>query len=401
MVYMSKKLLYSFILLLFTISISGQNIQLSDSAKVGLLTNTPWDQEVYALFGHTAIRIEDPQNSLDVVFNYGIFDFDSPNFMYRFVKGETDYMVAGYPFSQYLSGYKSRGIGITEQVLNLNQNEKQKIFDALVINALPENRIYRYNYFYDNCSTRPRDIIENNIDGKVKYLSIPSKHIETYRYFVHNCVSAQPWVKFGIDLVIGADADKVLTEKQKDFLPENLLRSYRRATIISGDNSRPLVTKEIQLSKPIVEQEKESTFFTPLLVGYIVLLVSILVSYIQIRKSSDLLPRIFDFLLFFTAGLAGSIIFFLMFFSVHPCTSPNWNLVWLNPIQVIAAIFFLIKYSSKYVYYYHFINFAVLILFLLAWFLIPQRLEVAFLPYVLALCVRSGVIAKWKKYLIY
>ncbi|WP_062182615.1 lipoprotein N-acyltransferase Lnb domain-containing protein [Dysgonomonas macrotermitis] len=400
---MSKKLLYSFILLLFTISISGQNIQLSDSAKVSLLTNTPWDQEVYALFGHTAIRIEDPQNSLDVVFNYGIFDFDSPNFMYRFVKGETDYMVAGYPFSQYLSSYKSRGIGITEQVLNLNQNEKQNIFDALVINALPENRIYRYNYFYDNCSTRPRDIIESNIDGKVRYYPREIKRIESYRYFVHNCVSAQPWVKFGIDLVIGADADKDLTEKQKDFLPANLLRSYKEA-IIEGDSirQRQLVSEERRLSEQVsTTQSKESGFLSPLVVGCILLVISILISYTQIRKSSDLLPRIFDFLLFFTAGLAGSIIFFLMFFSVHPCTSPNWNLVWLNPIQVIAAIFFLIKYSSKYVYYYHFINFAVLILFLLAWFLIPQRLEIAFLPYVLALCVRSGVIAKRKKHLIY
>lgn len=391
---MCKKLLYFLIFLISSVNVFNQNIQLSDSSRVSLLTNTPWDKEVYALFGHTAIRIKDPVNFLDVVFNYGIFDFDSPNFMYRFVKGETDYMVAGYSFAQYLSSYKNRGIGITEQILNLTTEEKQRVFNALVTNALPENRVYRYNYFYDNCSTRPRDIIENNIDGKIKYLSFESKNIESYRYYIHQCVSSHLWVKFGIDLVIGADADKQLTDTAKDFLPLNLYRAYDKAIIIDKTQKKQhkLVVRENILLNPSVKQaETSSSFVTPLNIGFIILVLSIILSYIQIKKNQVFISRIFDFLLFFIAGIAGCIIFFLMYFSIHPCTNPNWNLIWLNPLQIFASILFLIKSASKYVYYYHFINFALLTVFLLAWFLIPQHLEIAFIPYILALCIRSGV----------
>ena len=374
---------------------------MSDSAQISLLTNTPWDKEVYALFGHTAIRINDPANELDVVFNYGIFDFDSPNFMYRFVKGETDYMVAGYPFTQYLWGYKNRGIGITEQILNLTNNEKQKIFDALVTNALPENRVYRYNYFYDNCSTRPRDIILKNLEGQINHKNVDSKRFETYRYYVHRCVSSHPWVMFGIDLVIGADADKVITDSQKDFLPANLFHSFSKIEVKnkSADGYYDLVYNEIEILKPQREEaDSLPSIFTPLFVGCIVLLISIMISILQIKKEYKVLPKIFDFILFFVAGIAGCIIFFLMYFSLHPCTNPNWNLVWLNPVQIIASILFLIKSTSKYVYYYHFINFAVLIVFMLAWFLIPQYLEIAFIPYILALCIRSGVnFVKYRK----
>lgn len=386
---MCKKLLYFLIFLISSVTITGQNIQLSDSSKVSLLTNTPWDKEVYALFGHTAIRINDPSVFLDVVFNYGIFDFDSPNFMYRFVKGETDYMVAGYSFSQYLSGYKNRGIGITEQVLNLTLDEKQRILDALVTNALPENRVYRYNYFYDNCSTRPRDIIEKNIHGTIQYTA--TNKLQTYRDLVHECVSGQPWVRFGIDLVIGADADKVISDHQKDFIPSYLLHSYKSATIKQGENIRRLVSEEnLLLSQDSAGTFVSPSFNTPLWYGLIFLLFTIVFSYISYKKNWMIASKIFDFILFFVAGTAGFIIFFLMYFSVHPCTNPNWNLVWLNPVQIIAAILFLIKFRSKYVYYYHFINFAILIVFLLAWFLIPQYLEIAFIPYILALCIRSG-----------
>lgn len=386
---MCKKLLYFLIFLISSVTITGQNIQLSDSSKVSLLTNTPWDKEVYALFGHTAIRINDPSVFLDVVFNYGIFDFDSPNFMYRFVKGETDYMVAGYSFSQYLSGYKNRGIGITEQVLNLTLDEKQRILDALVSNALPENRVYRYNYFYDNCSTRPRDIIEKNIHGTIQYTA--TNKLQTYRDLVHECLSGQPWVRFGIDLVIGADADKVISDHQKDFIPSYLLHSYKSATIKQGENIRRLVSDEnLLLSQDSAGTFVSPSFNTPLWCGLIFLLFTIVFSYISYKKNWMIPAKIFDSILFFVAGTAGFIIFFLMYFSVHPCTNPNWNLVWLNPVQIIAAILFLIKFTSKYVYYYHFINFAILIVFLLAWFLIPQYLEIAFIPYNLALCIRSG-----------
>lgn len=370
-------------------NIKAQTIQLSDSAKISLLTNTPWDGAVWSLFGHTALRVEDPANNLDAAFNYGLFDFDSPNFIYRFAKGETDYAVGEENAKKYLHAYQMRGIGITEQVLNLTQEEKQRIYNALLINSLPENRIYRYNYFYDNCSTRPRDIVENNIDGTILYT--PTNKEQTYRDLVHECVNPEPWVRFGIDLVIGADADKVITDRQKDFLPAYLMNAYKGAKIKNEDGTeRNLLISEHAISEQF-SQARLSVTNEPLIYGVILLLITLIISYFSLKGKIRIVSKLFDFILFLSAGVAGCVIFFLMYFSIHPCTNPNWNIVWLNPLQLIIAFLLLINFFSKAVYYYHFINFAVLIVFLLAWFLIPQYLEIAFIPYILALAVRSGV----------
>jgi len=393
--YFGMKFKINILLTLFTFLVSIQyitaqkEVQLSESTQISLLTNTPWDGAVYALYGHTALRVSDPVQQIDFVFNYGLFDFDSPNFMQRFVKGETDYSVGYTNLNRYTFEYQMRGIGITEQILNLKQDEKQKVFDALLINCLPENRVYRYNYFYDNCSTRPRDIIENNINGTIIYT--PTGKDQTYRDLVHECVRSQPWVMFGIDLVIGADADKIITDRQKDFLPAYLMRAYSGANIQNQDGTtRNLVLSEHNILEQTIQSAQSNPRNTPLIVGIILLIISILISYTSYKSEKVVLGKIFDTLLFLTAGIAGSIIFFLMYFSVHPCTNPNWNLVWLNPLQLIFALLFLIKSFSKVIYIYHFINFAVLIIFLLAWFLIPQYLEIAFLPYILAIAVRSG-----------
>lgn len=380
------------ILLIFFISIQysqAQQIQLSDSSKVSVLTNTPWDKEVYALFGHTAIRIQDPINQLDIVFNYGLFSFDTPNFMLRFIKGETDYMIGAENFNRYIFEYESRGVGVSEQTLNLTQSEKQNIFDALVINSLPENRVYRYNYFFDNCSTRPRNVIENNIEGVIEYK--PTTKQQTYRDLVHECVNSQPWVRFGIDLVIGADADKKITDREKDFLPSYLMDAYTLASVTNLDGTNRSLLSEQIIILPSPTNNASFPINIPLIIGIILFFVGSLISYLSYKYKYIIVGKLFDTILFIIAGIAGSIIFFLMFFSVHPCTYPNWNIVWLNPIQLIFAFIFLIKVFSKYVYYYHFINFVALALFLLAWFLIPQYLELAFIPYILTLCLRSGM----------
>lgn len=363
---------------------------LSDSAQISLLTNSPWDKEVYAMFGHTVIRVNDPLNKMDLAFNYGTFDFNSPNFLWRFVTGETDYKLAIYDMFLYLREYDYRGVEVREQVLNLNQNEKQKIWEALLINAKPENETYRYNFLYNNCATRPRDIIEQNIDGTINYT--PTNKSQTYRNLIHECVKSEPWLRFGIDLVIGGDADKIITDRQKDFLPQYLNNAYHGATIEGKDNeTRSLVKSErILLNKNNVNFEEHSTN-SPLIIGYILLLITMAISYYFYKKNKIILGKIFSTLIFITAGLFGSIIFFLMFFSEHPCVCPNWNLVWLHPLHLIIGSLFFVKPLTKYIYYYHFINFVALLLFLLAWVLIPQQLESAFIPYILIIEVCSGM----------
>lgn len=380
-------ILISFIF--FFPEIKSQNFLLNESTKVSLLTSSPWDEEVYALFGHSSIRIKDSINHLDLVFNYGLFDFNSKDFIYRFVKGETDYMVGPLDFRDYILEYKLRNVGVTEQVLNLNQEEKQKIFQALVTNSMPQNRVYRYNYFYDNCSTRPRDIIENNIIGNIIYT--PTLKNETYRDLVHECVDKQPWVRFGIDLVIGADADKKITDREKDFLPAYLMNAYEHAKIKNSDGSeRNLITSESNIVVTASTQKENTILNYPILFGSILFILTLTISIISYKKEYIALSKVLDTILFSVAGILGSVIFFLMFFSVHPCTNPNWNIIWLNPVQLIFCFLFFIKRIAKYVYYYHFINFVALTIFLLAWFLIPQSLEKAFIPFIASIWIRSG-----------
>ncbi|SBV90747.1 conserved membrane hypothetical protein [uncultured Dysgonomonas sp.] len=362
-----------------------QRIVLSDSAKVSLLTNAPWDEAVYSLFGHTSMRVSDPAQNIDYAFNFGLFNMSKSNFIFLFMKGETDYMVAPIPYNAYYQEYKERGVGIIEQVFNLSPKEKQDIFDALLVNCLPENREYRYNYFYDNCSTRPRDIFEKYINGKIEYT--PTNKEQTYRDLVIECTNSRQWFRFGINLVIGADADKVITDRQKDFLPRYLMNAYEGATV-TGDS----IPRNILLSTTTILEAKtfEKDFpVTPLYAGITLLIISALISYIVYKKQITGLGKAFDTILFLIAGIAGCIIFFLMFFSVHPCTNPNWNIIWLNPLQLIVALLFFVKSLSKCIYYYHFINFVALLAFLLAWNLIPQQLETTFIPFILSIGLRS------------
>ncbi|WP_165041219.1 DUF4105 domain-containing protein [Dysgonomonas sp. ZJ709] len=373
-------------------------LELSDSAHISVLTSAPWAEEAYAVFGHSAMRVYDPVYGIDIVFNYGLFDFNSPNFIYRFTAGETDYMVGAVSFKRYLPEYEYRGVAVHEQIINLTTAEKQKIWTFLLTNAEPENRVYRYNIFYNNCTTKLADIIEQNIDGKVIYPQDTKS--QTIRNMLYEHIDKQPWLMFGIDLVIGSGADKPITIREKIFLPAYEMDIFDQSHILNSDGTtRPLVLKKnLILEDTNSDIISENNFISsPLFVGLILLAISVLVSIYGYKKKRAICTA-YDFILFLTAGIGGCIIFFMMFFSVHPCTNPNWNIVWLNPLQFIFAFLFFAKSLSKCVYYYHFINFAVLIVFLLAWCLIPQQLEIAFIPIILAIALRSGMrVLQYKK----
>ncbi|NDW09077.1 DUF4105 domain-containing protein [Dysgonomonas sp. 520] len=385
------KKIYITLFLLFTVIVITNarniNIAISDSTQISILTSYPYDAEMYTVYGHTALRVNDMKNDRDIVFNYGLFDFNAPNFAYRFAKGETDYMVGAIPFEYYLEEYEKRGKPVVEQVINLTQSEKEKIWQALVINCMPENREYRYNYLFDNCATRIRDIIEKYVEGNITYT--PTGKEQLFRDLLHEHNSLLPWSAFGIDLILGSGLDRTATDREKMFLPIYLMRAYSGATIENGNETRKLVSSE---SIIINEHNSSSSHIIqyPLIAGCVLLLFTICVLYACIRSKLTIFYKIYTFLLFFVAGIAGCVIFFLMFFSEHPATNPNWNIIWLNPLQLIFSLFFFFKFSSKVIYYYHFINFAALSLFLLAWFLIPQQLNVAFIPYILSLLACSG-----------
>lgn len=185
----------------------------NDSIRLSLLTCAP-GEEIYSLFGHTAIRYEDPANGIDAVFNYGLFSFNTPNFIFRFSLGETDYQLGATDYAHFAAEYAFDGRSVWQQTLNLSKEEKAELIRLLQENYRPENRVYRYNFFYDNCATRPRDKIEESIIGKVIYPSESQDGSRSFRDIVHQYCKGHPWARFGIDLCIGSEADRPITQRQ-------------------------------------------------------------------------------------------------------------------------------------------------------------------------------------------
>lgn len=305
-----------------------EDIPPMDSVEFSLLTCQPHD-EVYSLYGHTAIRYHELRpGGLDWAFNYGVFDFKKPHFVARFVFGLTDYELGAYPYKYFVKEYRRFGSMVTEQVLNLTDEEKMALHDALAINLRPENKIYRYNYFYNNCTTKARDIIESCINGKVEYAG-REDYTPSYRDMVHSMTKNNPWSRFGNDLLLGIKADWKTDLRQQEFLPGNLLYDFDHAQIYSNGSYRPLI-KERRIAVPAGVQIIESGFpLTPLACAAILLAVGIVIFFVEWRKK-----RIFvlwDVLLMITTGTIG-IVLTLMLFSQHPTVSLNLQIILCNPL---------------------------------------------------------------------
>jgi len=280
---------------------------LSKNAFVSLLTVSPGN-EVYAQYGHTAIRVCDPDKKLDIAFNYGLFDFRSPNFIWRFVKGQTDYMVGAYSNSEFLLEYLKENRAITEQVINLNVAEKEAVWQALVKNIQPENRTYRYNFIYNNCSTKPRDIIIQSLSGKVDYRW--EGKFRSLRDEIHFFTEKFPWTQFGIDFVIGVKADYPANLNGQQFAPDLLRESFSKAIKVNDSGQiRPLVLKTEQLiSIDKTQIEKPSWYPGPMIVMWFVFIIVAILSILEIRNNKKY--HMLNAVIFTVIGLIGILIAF-------------------------------------------------------------------------------------------
>ena len=310
------------------------NLEKYDSIEVSLLTCSP-HEEIYSLYGHTALRWHDlhqsgPSAGNDIAFNWGIFNFNKPYFVLRFVFGLTDYELGIMPFQYFCTYYEKWGSSVTEQVLNLSNEEKMKLEAALQKNLQPENRIYRYNYFYDNCSTRPRNIIEECINGKVEYAH-REDYTPSYREMVGVCTRNHPWGTFGNDILLGIKADFKTDMRQQEFLPDNLLYDFDRAQIYADGTNRPLVKERRMVVLPGVQIIEKDFPLTPTECAVILLIVALLLRGLEWK-----LKKVFvwwDVLLMLAQGLAGCVLF-AMIFSQHPTTSLNLQILLLNPLPL-------------------------------------------------------------------
>ena len=302
-----------------------------EQVDISLITCTP-HEEVYSLYGHSAIRYHDRRTGLDAVFNYGVFNYAKPHFVLRFMFGLTDYELGIAPARGFCRYYDAWGSEVSEQVLNLTVDEKRRIKEALEKNALPQNRVYRYNFFYDNCATRPRDIIEQNVNGRIVYEERPD-YTPSYREMIHKLTGDHRWAAFGNDLLLGFKADQPTTQRQQHFLPHNLAYDFGHATIVSDSSSRPLVlTKRVLV--PAKQQEPMAGFpLSPKLTFILFLMVPCFIVWIwEIRHKR--LTRTYDVVLMLLTGLAG-VILTAMLFSQHPATSSNLQVLILNPLSLL------------------------------------------------------------------
>lgn len=380
-------IVYLFLLSLLPLS-AQQKVSLSDESEISLLICGPSHDAAFTLYGHAAFRIKDQSQDLDTIFNYGIFNYSSSNFIYRFAKGETDYKLGAAGFLDYLIEYQMRGSYVNELILNLTTEEKNKIWDALLINYLPENRVYRYNFFFDNCATRLVSIVEKHINGRVLYNTEQPE--QTFRDLINYCTHGHHWLTFGCDLALGSPTDDLATPHEKMFLPEYVESAFRTATVQSEDgSSRPLIKEVIPLAnfEPEINNYPPE-IFTPIVCSLLILIVTAGITYLGWKRKKY--AKSLDIILFTIAGIAGCIVFFLSFISTHPCVYPNWSLIWLHPLHLVGVLLIAVKRFAKAAYCYHFINFVALMILLPGWIFIPQHLNIAFVPLILTLWIRSA-----------
>lgn len=328
------KIIFRTILLLSVVSfktteaLAYEPVEYYDSVEVSLLTCQPHD-EVYSLYGHTALRWHDLHKGKgDIAFNWGVFDFKKPHFVARFVFGLTDYELGGFPYQYFKQEYRRWGSMVTEQVLNLTAAEKQKLQQALEENLRDENRIYRYNYFYNNCTTKARDIIEKCIDGRLEYAE-REDYSPSYRDMVHLMTERNPWARFGNDVLLGIKADQTASRQEQEFLPNNLMYDFDHAQIYTNGNYRPLV-KERRIGEPPGVQIQQSAFpLTPWESCMMIVAIGLLIFAVEWKMKRSFLA--WDLLLMVTTGVFG-IVLTLMLFSQHPTVSLNLQILLLNPL---------------------------------------------------------------------
>ncbi len=354
-----------------------------DSVRVSLVTFYP-GSEPHNIFGHSEVRIQ--QGATDLYFNYGVFDFSSPGFIWRFVLGDTYYLCVPIPRAYSTMGMEGRRM--VEQQLNLPQDKALQVKQFLFTNAMPENRTYHYKFLTDNCSTRPRDIIEMATEGKLKYPPMPSD--VTYRDILSHYCQNYAWEKFGIDLVLGWTADTVLSPRAQMFIPMLLMQAVAGATVGTDSIAMPLVART---TVPVDASEQGLVLpptpwpLSPMAAALAVLAVTMVVTGRDWRRRS--ISRWLDTVLFTIAGLAGCIIVFLMCFSTHEATSPNINAVWLNPLLLLLAVLPWFGKCRPAARVLHAVYVLVTLLLMLAWPWQPQTANIAFWPLMTALVARS------------
>lgn len=353
--------------------------------RVSLIVASPIPEEPYTLYGHAGLRILDAQSGRDEVYNWGVFDFDKPGFAWNFMMGYTDYQIGKLPSDFYITDYLKRGSNLDEMVLNLNADEVNRLDSLLSINMLPQNRVYRYNFFYNNCATKPLEILQKAMKAKLVF---PRIERITYRDLINEAEYSMPWLIFGTDLAVGSPADRPISAEQAMFFPK-MLSTYLPKSKIVYDNgyAKPFVLSRQTLYSPIGEEAQEqlhaNRMNTPVVLLFAVALLGMLTVW-NVRSVGEQsfwhkFARLYSIVVMVVAGLTGCVLFFLAFMSEHPCMWPNANLLIYHPFYLLIALPLLLwkKRGSLIDRCFHFIIFVALIAYFAVSIVLPQHISIA------------------------
>ena len=378
----SPKHVFTFLLVLLCCT---KTFAQSDSCniKVSLLTCSP-GSELYSIFGHTAIRVKSTSD-FDIIYNYGTFDFEDPDFYKNFVKGKLDYYVSAERFDMFMREYQYENRGVVEQDLNMSCEEKYRLFNLLRENSKEENKYYKYQYLFDNCSTRPRDIIIKGFNERVRFKNILSDPPPTFRDMIHEYLDRgkQHWSEFGIDLLLASRIDRRVTNLEGMFLPDYLMKGFDSAT---ADGRKIIAGKKVLIRNVPALNESDS-WFTPLVFTTILLVAGVILLFLRSPRAQGV-ANVFDIGYFLILGLLGCFMLFMWFGTDHELCRDNFNLLWALPTHVVMSFFILKK--RPFVKKYFGITAILSALLLISLPILPQEMNTAFLPLILLSAIRSG-----------
>jgi len=378
-----KKILFSLALLLL-ISIPAIFSQPAKDTTVYLLTCGP-GTDTYSIYGHSAIRVVIPETKTDIVYNWGVFDFNTSNFAWKFAKGRLDYMLDTDSFKQFMGMYFYEKRYLLSQEINLEAGETSRLLTLINENLKPENIKYRYDFFYDDCTTRIRDLFEKSIGEKLLYPPAEKVNLPSFRDMVDKYQNPFPWLQFGINLIMGSPGDKKADYRARMFLPLDMKAELSKAVVNRSGKMIPLLQNPVTIldfDAPII---KQNFLLTPALI-FTVLLILVLILSARIKKVKSV--NMFDILIFSVFSILAVMMIFFNFFTDHQQMKWNFNIVWLNPFIVFCLLSLILKRESIILFR---IVFFISALFLVIHIILPQSFDFSIIPLLLILLVRSSV----------
>lgn len=329
-----KLKLFTLLCLFFLVySVNLIAVNLSNSSEISLLTCSSGD-ELYSTFGHSAILVRDDSLQLNLVFNYGTFDFDTPNFYLKFINGDLNYMLSVTEYPRFLRSYAREGRQVVRNVLRLNKEERQALWDFLCINIQPENRFYRYDFFFDNCATRIRDVVFDlkHIDKN----EFTNTNGSTYRDYLHTCASLSTWSSQGVDLVLGIRSDFQASSYDRAFVPAYLDSLFHEADLIEN-TSILLPQKSVNSPSPFI--------YRPFSASIWLLLIALFVTFLERRVHSYC--KFFDVVIFMAAFVVSVLLWYLWLFTKHYVCGVNINILWASILYLPIIVMLFIKKTAK------------------------------------------------------